>query len=169
MKKVVLGFILGGLIFGSIGIYAASYYAKDVSYEPSDASWEVSNVNDAINSLYEMSLELDNSGSGIVDLGLGTSFDIKTLAPNVDYKNLTKDSFIVECINNTVTSNGFLRDNLDSTWHWVKASVSIDKSYDATTGILTVSCIYHGLVYSSGNGNVASAKSTNNVHVYLMY
>ena len=59
MKKLIknnlFGFIIGGIIFGSIGIYAASiYYAKDISYEPSDASWEVSNVNEALNELNEI-------------------------------------------------------------------------------------------------------------------
>ena len=53
MKKLIIGFILGGLIFGSVGIYAASYYAKDVSYEPTDASWEVTNVSDALDHLYK--------------------------------------------------------------------------------------------------------------------
>ena len=54
MKKLIIAFILGGIVFGSIGIYATTLYkATDIFYEPSDASWEVSNVNDAINSLYE--------------------------------------------------------------------------------------------------------------------
>ena len=53
MKKIIITFIISGIIFGSIGIYAASlYYAKDVAYEPTDENWEVSNVNDALNSLY---------------------------------------------------------------------------------------------------------------------
>ena len=60
MKKILIGFILGGLIFGSI-VYATSYYAKDVAYEPTDASWEVNNVEDALNSLYEDSKSNDSS------------------------------------------------------------------------------------------------------------
>ena len=54
MKKIINSlfmFILGGIIFGSI-VYATTYYAKDVAYEPTDASWEVSNVNDALDNLY---------------------------------------------------------------------------------------------------------------------
>ena len=52
MKKLIISFILGGIIFGSVGIYAASYLATDVSYTPTDSSWKVSNVNDALNELY---------------------------------------------------------------------------------------------------------------------
>ena len=54
MKKIINSlfmFMLGGIIFGSI-VYAASYYAKDVLYIPEDTSWEVSNVEEALNDLY---------------------------------------------------------------------------------------------------------------------
>jgi len=72
MKKIInklkssllFTFIISGILFGSIGIYAASiYYAKDISYEPSDASWEVSNVNDAINGLYAELQNISDSNS----------------------------------------------------------------------------------------------------------
>ena len=53
IRNNIFGFILGGLIFGGIGIYAVSYYAKDVTYTPGDKTWEVSNVEEALNSLYE--------------------------------------------------------------------------------------------------------------------
>lgn len=75
MKKVINSlfmFILGGIIFGSI-VYATTYYAKDVAYEPTDTSWEVSNVEDALNALYANSdiklkkLITSNSNQIIVD------------------------------------------------------------------------------------------------------
>ena len=75
MKKTfltnMLSFIIGGLIFGGV-VYAANYYAKDISYEPSDASWEVNNVNEAINSLYNNVTELEN----IKNLGDAEASDI---------------------------------------------------------------------------------------------
>lgn len=55
MKKIINSlfmFILGGIIFGSI-VYATTYYANDVTYTPTDANWEVNNVNDALNDLYK--------------------------------------------------------------------------------------------------------------------
>ena len=56
MKKIIQSrvflVIVCGLLFTSIGVYAANYYAKDVTYTPGDETWKVSNVNEAINSLY---------------------------------------------------------------------------------------------------------------------
>ena len=70
-NNTIFGFILGGIIFGSV-VYAASYYAKDVMYDPTDESWEVNNVNNALNDLYDMKTELDNLKS----LGDATTNDI---------------------------------------------------------------------------------------------
>ena len=81
MKKIInklksnllFTFIISGIIFGSIGIYAASlYYAKDVQYEPTDETWEVSNVSEAIDSLYSMKEELNI----LKNLGDATADDI---------------------------------------------------------------------------------------------
>ena len=78
MKKLIIGFILGGILFGCIGIYAASYYAKDVSYEPTDASWEVTNVNEAINSLYDNATSLKKLGDAEAsDISKGKTAVIK--------------------------------------------------------------------------------------------
>ena len=60
-KKTIFSFVLGIMLSGGI-VYAASYYAKDISYQSSDASWEVSNVNDAINDLYNMVNNNYNNG-----------------------------------------------------------------------------------------------------------
>lgn len=51
IKNNILGFILGALIFGSIGVYAYNYKATDVKYTPEDHDWDVSNVQEAINDL----------------------------------------------------------------------------------------------------------------------
>jgi len=87
MKKILLGIIIGGLIFGGI-VYAASYYAKDVTYEPSDASWEVNNVNDAINDLYETMNNLNSSSdSTIIAAAISSSCsDSYNITPKVDEK-----------------------------------------------------------------------------------
>ena len=58
MKKIVksrvFAFILGAILFGSIGVVSAyTLFANDIGYTPNDATWEVSNVKDAIDDLYE--------------------------------------------------------------------------------------------------------------------
>lgn len=55
MKKIILGFFLGAITFGSIGIYAANYLAADVTYKSNNEDWNVSNVNEALDRLYEIS------------------------------------------------------------------------------------------------------------------
>lgn len=62
MKKNIFFFILGAIIFGSIGsVVAYNYNAKDVSYTPSDDSWDVNNVEDALKTLYQ------NKNKDIID------------------------------------------------------------------------------------------------------
>ena len=68
-------FILGGIVFGSIGIYGANIYeSNEVEYTPTDSNWNVNTVNDAINSLYSMKEELDDLKS----TGNATSVNILT-------------------------------------------------------------------------------------------
>jgi len=56
MKKIIQSrmflVIICGIIFTSIGVYAVNYMASDVTYKPKNKEWKVSNVNDAIDSLY---------------------------------------------------------------------------------------------------------------------
>lgn len=58
--NTLFGFILGGIMFGSIVYGVNSYKSNEVEYSPTDNNWKVSNVGDAINSLYSMKTELDN-------------------------------------------------------------------------------------------------------------
>lgn len=51
-KKILFIFMVGIMLCSGI-VYATTLYkATDVSYEPTDESWEVANVSDALNSLY---------------------------------------------------------------------------------------------------------------------
>lgn len=51
--KLFVGIIIGGILFGSIGVYATTQYlAKDIKFAPSNSEWNVDNVESAINDLY---------------------------------------------------------------------------------------------------------------------
>ena len=53
LKNNIISFILGALIFGSIGIVSAfSLFADNVGFTPYDNTWNVDNVESAINDLY---------------------------------------------------------------------------------------------------------------------
>ena len=58
-SKLIIGFILGAVIFGGLtGMLAYAINASEISFIPSDNSWEVENVNEALDDLYKKS---DNS------------------------------------------------------------------------------------------------------------
>ena len=44
MKKYIIGFMLGAILFGSIGVVAYTLNANQVSYTPSDKNWKVKTV-----------------------------------------------------------------------------------------------------------------------------
>ena len=47
-------FVLSGLIFGTIGVYAATYFpSDDVTYDNTESGLSSNNVQDAIDELYE--------------------------------------------------------------------------------------------------------------------
>ena len=83
-------------------------------------------------------LQEQANSSKIYSLGSGTSFDIKTLVPSVDYTKLTINNFIV-ATTTLSASTGDIRKG--GSWVGggvsISASMNITKSYDATTGILT--------------------------------
>ena len=65
MKKCILSFILGGLIFFVAGASAAYVYtAKDIGYEPQDNTWNVANADQALTSLKE---DLNNVNQNVTE------------------------------------------------------------------------------------------------------
>ena len=61
---MVIGVLVGGIVFGSIGVVAATYFsAKDISFTPTNAEWTATNVEEAVNDLYEIS----NKTGGTID------------------------------------------------------------------------------------------------------
>lgn len=50
--KLIIGIIIGVLLSG-ITVYAATYLSKDATFSPSDENWNVNNVEDALNELYQ--------------------------------------------------------------------------------------------------------------------
>ena len=64
MKKYIIGFILGAIIFGSIGVAASEIFASSIRYEP---SWKksngdsITNVAEAIDELFYKSNTSESS------------------------------------------------------------------------------------------------------------
>jgi len=72
IKNNIFGFILGILLCGGIVYGAKIYESNTIEYSPTDASWEVNNVDAAINSLHNTVTELET----IKNIGDATASDI---------------------------------------------------------------------------------------------
>lgn len=63
MKKIItsriFSFILGAIIFSGVTVFAYSISSKDIKFTPTDSSWEVDNVEEAMNSLYDKAKNFD--------------------------------------------------------------------------------------------------------------
>lgn len=137
MKKVILGIAIGILV-SSVVAYAGTYLytADEVGYTTSKNT-SVNNVNAAINDLYSRISDLESSSSTVYYLGTATSYDIKTLFPEIDYTKLTSSNFLV--VSTGVGGNPAVASQLDRA-HWVRFwSSGSSASYNATTGIVSVS------------------------------
>ena len=51
-KKILFSFVLGILVCGGIVYGVNTYESETIQYSPTDSSWTVNNVSDALNDLY---------------------------------------------------------------------------------------------------------------------
>ena len=120
MKKFILGTIVGIILCGGIVYGASIYESNSIEYSPTDASWEVNNVDDAINSLYSMKQELET----IKTIGNATASDI-----------LKGKTAVVK--GNTITGTGVAGGNYD-----VKVKVYLNATNDSSEGYKTATKTY---------------------------
>ena len=100
MKKMILGFILGLVVAGGIGVLAYTITADKIGYSPKDSSWKVTNVNDAINDLKQ-----NNDSEKTIKQNMYTNQSLQIILPNHTLE--TTDSNIVSVDNNgTVNAVG---------------------------------------------------------------
>ncbi|MBR1416348.1 MAG: hypothetical protein IJ572_00830 [Bacilli bacterium] len=52
LKSRLLFFILGAVIFSTVSVFAYSILATNVGFTPTESTWNVDNVSDALNNLY---------------------------------------------------------------------------------------------------------------------
>ena len=121
-KSNVFSFILGAVIFGSIGVLAtSSILASNISFEPTDTEWNVSTVQEAINDLY------NRTGTMVSTIpGLLASANI-----NKNYTTINEvlaDTSTLETLINTPQSCNYLAASTD----W---ATSVANNEDAMTYI----------------------------------
>ena len=125
MKKIiksrVFAFVLGAIIFGSIGIVSAySIFANDIEYTPKDTTWkksngeDITNVKDAIDELYSKA----------------------DLADNYDNKTYIQDGISVYDDRVTILSGGYYVDSDNVTW--VNLNLKFNKSLSSDDSWLLI-------------------------------
>ena len=54
IKVFLLGTVLGGIIFGGLGVAAVTLTAKDIKYTPSNEEFTATNAKEALDEIYEL-------------------------------------------------------------------------------------------------------------------
>ena len=129
MKKNIFILIIG-IFIGSIITVGATilYNAKDIEFNPSDASWNVDNMQDAINDIKNDVLEKKHVIKlASLQLAYGASyFDVSSVLDN--YEQLTSDNFIYSFKSATSRVNNASLQNSETPTYY--------KEYDPQTGKL---------------------------------
>ena len=70
-KKYLLGFIIGSILFGTLGVYAVTYFpGLNTTYDNSDSGMTSTNVQDALDELYNVCVSPKAGDQIIEDAGL---------------------------------------------------------------------------------------------------
>lgn len=105
-------------------------------------------------------------GSEIIYLGTGTSFDIKKLYPEVDYSKLTTNNFFIEAQSFDTGNNGATSSTLAMYTRQKGYYTASAKSYNSSTGILTVTKAT--VKATTTNDSSFSAVATKESKVYMV-
>ena len=106
--KLIFGILIGALLFGSIGGYAASMLSsKDITYTSTNSNFKAGNVSDALDTLYE-SVDITKIlpvGSVISYMGVSAP-DNYLICDGTTY-NITDYPFLADHIKNNFGSYNF--------------------------------------------------------------
>ena len=99
-------------------------------------------------------------------LGTGTSFDVKSKFPN-EYGSFTADNFICEATGN-VSKRGGAGNSHGAGSIYLNCHIYVNKSYNASTGILTASVHADSATASFQNGSVPAIGAELGVKAYFV-
>lgn len=94
IKNNIVGFILGAFIFGTVGVSAATYYAsKDVSYDNSSSGLKSTDVQSAIDELYQLANKktVYSWNTSSIKIGESTISDLKSTRTSKPYYESTEE------------------------------------------------------------------------------
>jgi len=140
MKKIIknniFGFILGIILCSGIVYGVNLYKSEDIQYQPSDESWNVSNVSDALNDLYENNDESISKTLVATDVTASGSQHTATVDCTEvnNYQELTAADFYLDMKSFKMQWKGTSGPHtLSRQW---------DLNYDSESGTLTIKYFY---------------------------
>lgn len=108
MKKVLLGILIGGIVFGTIGAGAAYVYtARDINYQSSDENWNVNNVQEAISELKTDVNTISNKVEGIERVYKAGEVELVALVSDDSFYKDSNDKYV---LSNSDTGRTLLAD-----------------------------------------------------------
>jgi len=142
MKKKVIKsilFVVGVVFIFTSGVVAATLTAKDVGFTASNEEWQVNNVEDAMNDLYEIGKEAKGKIYVLGTCTSGQSFSIANIVGQENVGNYSASNFLV--VSGGISTSLEADADSDHTGHDATASFSFSApsvSYNNTTGVVTV-------------------------------
>ena len=112
----------------------------------------------------------NQGGTGkVYYLGTGTTFDIPTLLPDIDYTQLTADNFIVGISSKSSASASYTPSGTSKqTYTATGTALSITKSYNSSTGTLTLGGYTENVTVVSTSGGTGTTTTNCTCFVYVV-
>lgn len=106
-------------------------------------------------------------GAKVYYLGAASSYNIKTLYPDIDYSALTAANFIVETNLSYRNQNVGMFNGAGGDLYLQANGASLSKSYNTTTGVF--SCNQYQNIYADGWSSMPNGKYTTQYATYKVY
>ena len=119
IKNNLLGFIVGAVVFGSVGVFALTVASSSVSYDNSKSKLNATNLQDAIDELYSKKPTCMFEDNKICTLKSGTHMEIGALYDCEVGPSIHEDFYILAKENNVVRmlmEHNLTSDTVGITW-----------------------------------------------------
>ena len=150
MKKNIVFFILG-LIVSGFSVYALNIDARNTAYDNTNSGSSATNMQDAIDDLYERSGKGTIIDCGTYSHGIATSHTVDIKSYYDKYANLTAENIYIIPITVLGSVTNASSNQSKST------SITPSFTYSSSTGIITVSGLYAS---TGGNATITACYVT---------
>lgn len=133
-KEILLTALITAIITGTVAVAAVSLSAKDIGFKPNNQEWNATNVEDAMNDLYNIGKEV--SGKKIYKLGQGRSFSIADIVGKENVGNYTIENFLVFWTQPTGSISIHRQEGHQYTT--ITSQQEFVKTYDQTSGVINI-------------------------------